>query len=157
MRTPTGTVTFLFTDIAGSTRLLQALGRDRYGEALREHQRLSREVWERHDGYEVDTEGDAFFVAFAQATDAVAAAADGQRALAAAEWPESHELQVRIGIHSGEASEHDGRYVGLAVHRAARIAAVAHHGQVLVSEATRALSSDEAFAVCRCAPSVCTG
>jgi predicted ATPase/class 3 adenylate cyclase len=146
MRTPTGTVTFLFTDIEGSTRLLQALGRDQYAEALREHQRLLREVWERHDGYEVDTEGDAFFVAFAQATDAVAAAADAQRALAAADWPEGHELRVRIGIHSGEASERDGRYVGIAVHRAARIAAVAHGGQVLVSEATRTLSSDERVA-----------
>ena len=140
---PRGTVSFLFTDIEGSTRLLQALGRDRYGEALREHQRLLREVWQRHHGYEVDTEGDAFFVAFAHATDALAAAADAQRVLAAAQWEEGHALRVRIGIHSGEASEGDGKYVGVAVHRAARIAAAAHGGQVLVSEATRALAADE--------------
>jgi predicted ATPase/class 3 adenylate cyclase len=140
---PSGTVTFLFTDIEGSTRLLQALGRDRYGEVLREHQRLLREVWQRHAGYEVDTEGDAFFVAFAHATEAVAAAAEAQRALARAEWPEGDEVRVRIGIHSGEAAEQDRKYVGLAVHRAARIAAAAHGGQVLVSEATRALSTDE--------------
>src|SRR5437660_208416 len=139
-RPPTGTVTFLFTDIEGSTRLLHALGRDRYGETLREHQRLLREVWRRHDGFEVDTEGDAFFVAFGQASAALAAAPDAQRVLAQADW-HGHELRVRIGIHSGEAMLDDGDYVGIAVHRAARIAAAAHGGQVLVSEATRTLSA----------------
>lgn len=147
MRTPPrGTVSFLFTDVEGSTRLLQALGRERYGEVLREHRRLLREVWDRHDGYEVDTEGDAFLVAFAHASNAVAAAVDAQRALAAAEWPDGHELRVRIGIHTGEATERDGDYVGIAVHRAARIAAAANGGQVLVSETTRALSADERVA-----------
>jgi predicted ATPase/class 3 adenylate cyclase len=140
---PTGTVTLLFTDIEGSTRLLRGLGRDAYGKMLREHQRLLREVWDRRHGYEVDTEGDAFFVAFSQASDALAAAADAERVLARAPWPKDHEFRVRIGVHSGEVSERDGKYVGVAVHRAARIAAAAHGGQVLVSETTRGLCADE--------------
>src|SRR5205085_8014592 len=134
-----GTVTFLFSDIAGSTRLLHTLGREPYARVLMEHHRLLRGVWETRRGYEVDTEGDAFFVAFAQPSDALGAAAEVQRALAQAEWPEGHALRVRIGIHRGGASLHEGNYVGVAVHRAARIAAAAHGGQVLVSEATRAL------------------
>jgi predicted ATPase/class 3 adenylate cyclase len=140
---PTGTVTLLFTDVEGSTRLLHELGRDAYGKTLREHHRLLREVWDRRHGYEVDTEGDAFFVAFAHASDALAAAADAERALAQARWPEGDKLRVRIGVHTGEVSERDGKYIGLAVHRAARIAAAAHGGQVLVSEATRGLCADE--------------
>jgi predicted ATPase/class 3 adenylate cyclase len=140
---PSGTVSFLFTDIEGSTQLLHALGRERYGEVLREHHRLLREVWERHGGYEVDTEGDAFFVAFAQGSAALTAAADVQRTLAQAPWPDEFEPRVRIGVHSGEASGEGGRYVGVAVHRAARICSAAHGGQVLVSEPTVALCADE--------------
>jgi predicted ATPase/class 3 adenylate cyclase len=140
---PSGTVSFLFTDIEGSTQLLHALGRERYGEVLREHQRLLREVWEPHGGYEVDTEGDAFFVAFAQGSAALVAAAEAQRSLAKAHWPDEFELRVRIGVHSGEASAEGGGYVGVAVHRAARICSAAHGGQVLVSEPTVALCADE--------------
>jgi len=143
---PSGTVTFLFTDIEGSTRLLHTLGRERYGELLAEHHRLLREMWAKHDGHEVDTEGDAFFVAFAQASNAIAAAANAQRALAEAQWPEGVELRVRIGMHTGDATVGGGTYVGVAVHRAARIAAAAHGGQALVSETTRALCADEQFA-----------
>jgi class 3 adenylate cyclase len=126
---PTGTVTFLFTDIEGSTRLLQELG-DGYAEVLAEHHRGLREVWRRYEGVEVDTTGDAFFVAFGRATDAVAAAAEAQRVLA--DGP----VRVRMGLHTGEPLlTHEG-YVGLDVHRAARIAAAGHDGQVLLSQTT---------------------
>jgi len=133
---PTGTVTFLFTDIEGSTRLLQEHG-DRYAEVLAEHHRLLRELWARHNGFEIGTEGDSFFVAFARASDAVAAAAAVQAAL------DGMPLRVRIGLHSGEPMLAETGYVGMDVHRAARIAAAAHGGQVLVSEATRSLVEGE--------------
>jgi predicted ATPase/class 3 adenylate cyclase/Tfp pilus assembly protein PilF len=133
---PTGTVTFLFSDIEGSTRLLQELG-DGYAEALAEHRRALRESWKRHEGVEVDTQGDAFFVAFARASDAVAAAADAQGALA--EGP----MRVRIGLHTGEPLQGDEGYVGLDVHRAARIAAAGHGGQVLLSQAVVDLAEVE--------------
>src|SRR5438445_7035453 len=139
---PTGTVTFLFSDIEGSTRLLQRLGA-LYGQALAEHQRLLREAFEAHGGHEIDTQGDSFFVAFRRAKNAVAAAIDGQRALAAYEWPDGAELRVRMGIHTGEPAEGEERYVGLGVHRAARIGAAAVGGQVLVSETTRSLLRDD--------------
>jgi YVTN family beta-propeller protein len=139
---PTGTVTFLFSDIEGSTRLLQRLGA-LYGQALAEHQRLLREAFEAHGGHEIDTQGDSFFVAFRRAKNAVAAAIDGQRALAAFEWPDGAELRVRMGIHTGEPTENEERYVGLGVHRAARIGAAAVGGQVLTSETTRALLRDD--------------
>jgi YVTN family beta-propeller protein len=139
---PTGTVTFLFSDIEGSTRLLQRLG-GLYGQALAEHQRLLREAFDAHGGHEIDTQGDSFFVAFRRAKDAVAAAVDGQRALAEYEWPDGAELRVRMGIHTGEPTDGEGRYVGLGVHRAARIGAAAVGGQVLVSESTRALLRDD--------------
>src|SRR6476469_5939719 len=129
---PTGVVTLLFTDVEGSTRLLQELG-DGYGEALHEHRRRLRTAFAEHEGVEVDTQGDAFFVAFARASDAVAAAADGQRALA--DGP----IRVRMGLHTGEPRLTDEGYVGLDVHKGARIAAVGHGGQVLLSQATRAL------------------
>ncbi len=135
---PAGTVTLLFSDIEGSTRLLQRAG-DAYAELLAEHRRLLRESFERHDGHVVDADGDAFFVAFASASDAVAAAADAQRALAGHRWPEEHEIRVRMGLHTGEPQAIDGRYVGLDVHHGARVMAVGHGGQVLVSESTRAL------------------
>jgi class 3 adenylate cyclase len=129
---PAGTVTFLFTDVEGSTRLLDELGSERYAEALAEHRRALREAFAAHGGAEVDTQGDAFFVAFASADSALAAAADAQ--CASVGGP----LRVRIGIHTGEPLVVDGGYVGMDVHRGARIAAAGHGGQVLVSEATRA-------------------
>src|SRR5258707_9740043 len=119
---PTGTVTFLFTDIEGSTRLLRELG-DAYAEALAEHRRLLREAFTVHGGVEVDTQGDAFFVAFARARDAVAAAVDAQRALA------SGPIQARMGIHTGEPLSTDQGYLGIDIHRASRIAAAGHGGQ----------------------------
>ena len=140
---PTGTVTLLFTDIEGSTKLLQRAG-DAYSDLLAVHRRLLREVFDAHNGYEVDTQGDAFFVAFASARDAVAAAAGAQQALAAHAWPEHCEVSVRIGVHTGEPQLVEGTYVGLDVHHAARVMAAAHGGQVLVSHATRELLA-EAF------------
>src|SRR3954447_10600804 len=116
---PSGTVTFLFTDIEGSTRLLHELG-DAYADALAEHRRVLREAFARHGGVEVDTQGDAFFVAFPLATDALEAARDGQAALAGGS------IRVRIGIHTGEPLATDEGYVGIDVHRAARIASAGH-------------------------------
>lgn len=136
---PTGTVTLVFTDIEGSTRLLQELGRDRYMESLELHHRLLRAAFERHGGYEVDEEGDAFFVAFRRAQDAVAAVTDAQIALGTARWPADRVLRVRMGVHTGEPVAKPPKYLGLDVHRAARIAAAAHGGQVLLSDTTRAL------------------
>jgi peptide/nickel transport system substrate-binding protein len=133
-----GTVTFLFTDVEGSTALLKRVGRDRYHALLGRHHELVRSAIATHYGEEVDTQGDEFFVAFASASDAVAAAADIQRSLA-----DDGEIRVRIGIHSGEASVAGGRYVGFSVHRAARIGAAAHGGQVLLSETTRTLVEDD--------------
>jgi len=135
----TETVTFLVSDIEGSTRLLERLGRERYARALADQQRLLREIFAAHGGDEVDTQGDSFLVAFRSAGDAIAAAVDAQRALTDHAWSEGVAVRVRIGIHSGEADSSSGRYVGLAVHRAARIGAIAHGGQVLVSSATREL------------------
>jgi class 3 adenylate cyclase len=135
---PTGTVTFLFSDIEGSTRLLRRLGSD-YAQALGEHQALLRAACATHDGVEVDTQGDAFFVAFPTAPQAVAAAAAATRALAAHAWPASTSLRVRMGLHTGAPQLVGDHYVGLDVHRAARIAAAGHGGQVLLSEATRVL------------------
>ena len=129
---PTGTVTFLFTDVEGSTKLLHELG-DGYAEALHEHRRLLRGAFTAHEGVEVDTQGDAFFVAFGRASDAVAAAADAQLSLSGGP------IRVRMGLHTGEPRLTDEGYVGLDVHKGARIAAVGHGGQVLLSQATRAL------------------
>lgn len=139
---PSGAVTFLFTDIEGSTRLVKRL-RGRYAAVLAEHMRLLREAFDEHGGSEIDTQGDAFFVAFADARGAVLAAVDAQRSLDAYPWPDGIPVKVRIGIHTGEASAEEGRYTGLAVHRAARICAAAHGGQVLASEATKSLLDDE--------------
>ncbi|MBD0329285.1 MAG: hypothetical protein ICV64_04195 [Thermoleophilia bacterium] len=138
----TATVTFLFTDIEGSTRLLHELG-DEYGAVLADHQRLLRQAFARHGGREVDTQGDAFFVAFPRARDAVLAAVDAQRALAVHPWLDGTEVRVRMGIHTGGASLAEDRYVGIAVHRAARIAAAGHGGQILVSETTERLLEEE--------------
>jgi predicted ATPase/class 3 adenylate cyclase len=132
---PTGTVTFLFTDIEGSTKLLQRLG-DGYVQALAEHRRLLRDAFAAHGGFEVDTQGDAFFYAFAGAKNAVMAAGDGQRALMGGP------LRVRMGVHTGEPLLTDEGYAGMDVHRAARIAAAGHGGQVLLSEPTQRLLDD---------------
>ena len=134
---PTGTVTFLFTDIEGSTRLLGELG-DGYAEVLAEHRRALRDAWQQHEGAEVDTQGDSFFVAFARASDAVAAATDAQLALAGGP------IRVRMGLHTGEPVRADEGYVGFDVHRAARIAAAGHGGQVLLSQATADLAGVDA-------------
>src|SRR3954464_9619483 len=129
---PQGTVTFLFTDVEGSTRLLHELG-DGYADVLAHHRRLLREAFARHGGVEVDTQGDAFFYAFPSGPDAIEAAGEGQQALSVGQ------ILVRMGLHTGR--PHVGRegYVGEDVHLAARIAAAGHGGQVLVSQATRAL------------------
>ena len=139
---PTGTVTFLFTDIEGSTQLLKQLGGS-YGEVLAEHQRILRAAFAAHRGREVDTQGDSFFVAFQRGKDAVAAAVDAQRDLAAHAWPDGVEVRVRMGLHTGEPRVGEDRYVGLGVHKAARIAAAGHGGQVLLSRTTRELVEDE--------------
>jgi len=139
---PTGAVTFLFTDIEGSTRLVKQLRND-YGAVLRDHQRVLRGAFEAHHGYEVDTQGDSFFVAFASAREALLAAVEGQLALRAHPWPDGVEIKVRMGLHTGQVSAQDGRYTGLAVHRAARIGSAAHGGQILVSQATQTLLEDE--------------
>ena len=136
---PTGTVTFLFTDIEGSTRLARAEGA-RWPTLLERHQALLREAFGRHGGVEVATEGDSFFVVFPSATESVAAAADGQRAISAEAWPDGVELRVRMGLHTGEGALGGDNYVGLDIHRAARIAGAANGGQVLVSTATRELA-----------------
>ena len=133
---PVGTVTFLFTDVEGSTRLLHEQG-DRYAGLLAEHRRALREAFTTHDGVEVDTQGDAFFVAFARAADAVAAAEAARTALAGGP------MRVRMGIHTGEPLVTDEGYVGIDVHRAARIAAAAHGGQIVLSESTRQLIDGE--------------
>ena len=113
---PTGTVTFLFSDIEGSTRLLKTLGRDRYGELLAVHNRLLRRAFAEAGGVEIDTKGDSFFAAFGSAGAAVAAAGAAQRAVAGHEWPEGAPVRVRIGIHTGEATFGSDGYVGFAVH-----------------------------------------
>lgn len=139
---PTGTVSFLFTDIEGSTLLLRELGGE-YRDALDDHRRLLREVFSRYQGYEVDTQGDAFFVAFHRAQDAARAAHDAQTVLAAHTWPSGHDLRVRIGIHTCEATATAEGYVGIGVHRGARICSAGHGGQVVVSQATHDLLQDE--------------
>ncbi len=139
---PGGTVTFLFTDIEGSTKLLDQL-RDQYAVLLTAHHQIIREALERWHGREVGTEGDAFFVAFPKATEAVAAVAQIQRELAEHSWPSDVQVQVRMGLHTGEPWLVEQDYVGMDVHRAARIAHVGHGGQVLLSETTTALVQDE--------------
>ena len=141
---PTGTVTFLFTDVEGSAQLVQRL-RDRWPEVHSAHRRLLREAFAAASGREVDTQGDSFFVAFVRARDAVTAAAAGQRSLAQHVWPEGVDLRVRMGIHTGEPAVGEEGYLGLDVIRGARICAAGHGGQVLVSETTRALVDWEAL------------
>ena len=135
---PRGTVTLLFTDIEGSTRLLQCLG-ERYPDVLAECRGLLRAAFHQHHGHEADTQGDAFSVAFTRATDAISAAVDAQRALASHPWPEGAAVRVRMGLHTGEPSLTSEGYVGLDVHRAAHIMSAGHGGQVLLSQTTRDL------------------
>jgi predicted ATPase/class 3 adenylate cyclase len=135
---PTGTVTFLFTDIEGSTRLLQQLG-DRYSRVFEECRRLLRAAFQEWNGHEVDTQGDAFFVAFARATDAVSAAVDGLHALAVHSWTEDVVVRVRMGLHTGEPQLSSEGYIGIDVHHGARVMSAGHGGQVLLSQATRDL------------------
>lgn len=134
---PAGSVTLVFTDIEGSTRLLHELGTSGYKEALTEHRRVVREACARYSGYEVDYEGDAFFYAFSSARDAVCAVSEAMQALK--EGP----ISIRVGIHSGEPELDPPKYVGMDVHTAARIMATGHGGQVVVSPSTRALLADD--------------
>jgi predicted ATPase/class 3 adenylate cyclase len=138
---PSGVVTLVFTDIEGSTRLLQALG-DRYHDVLADHRAIMRAAWERCSGHEIGTEGDSFFVSFPSASDAVSAAVEAQRGLASHVWPDGASVRVRIGMHTGEPTVVGDDYVGIDVHRAARIAASAHGGQVVLSKPTHDLVLD---------------
>ena len=140
---PGGTVTFVFTDIEGSTRLLQELGDEGYGRVSGDHRRLVRETFGARGGTEIDTQGDAFFFSFPRARDAVGAAVDAQRALHEHEWPGGSELRVRMGLHTGEPHLGEEGYLGLDVVRAARISAAGHGGQILISETTRALLGNQ--------------
>jgi class 3 adenylate cyclase len=140
---PGGTVTFVFTDIEGSTRLLQELGDEAYGRVSGDHRRLVRETFGARGGMEIDAQGDAFFFSFPRARDAVAAAVDAQRALRDHEWPDGRELAVRMGVHTGEPHVGEEGYLGLDVVRAARISAAGHGGQILISETTRALLGNQ--------------
>ncbi|HEV2358290.1 MAG TPA: LuxR C-terminal-related transcriptional regulator [bacterium] len=136
---PAGTVTLVVTDLEASTALLQRLGDRRYADILAEHRRLLRDAFAAGNGREVDTQGDAFLVAFASARDAVATAIAAQRTLMAHAWPEGATLRVRMGLHTGEPVQGPEGYAGLDVHRAARICAAGHGGQILVSDSTHAL------------------
>ena len=135
---PTGTITLLFTDIEGSTQLLEQLG-ERYTDVLVEYRTLLCAAFHTYNGHEIDTQGDAFFVAFARATDAVSAAVAAQHALTAHLWPEGVPVRVRMGLHTGEPLLSSAGYVGLDVHYAARIMSAGHGGQVLLSQSTRDL------------------
>jgi class 3 adenylate cyclase len=135
---PSGTVTFLFTDIEGSTQLLRHLG-PRYAELLADHHRIVREAIARGGGVEIDTAGDGFFAVFGSANGAVGAAVRAQLEIAGHDWPGGVAVRVRMGLHTGEAAPVSERYVGLDVHRAARIAGAGHGGQILVSATTARL------------------
>ena len=137
-----GTFTFLFTDIEGSTSIEDRIGRERYGKLRERHRAILRDVWAVHDGAEHGTEGDSFFVVFPEASTAVSAAVAAQRALTAETWPDDAPIRVRMGLNSGGAELTGGSLVGLSINRAARIAAVAHGGQILASGVTRDLLED---------------
>lgn len=136
---PSGTVTFLFSDIEGSTALLKQLGDEQYAELLRTHRRLVRETFAEYHGQEIDTQGDAFFYSFHRAREAVAAAVAVQRAHNEQAWPQGVSVRMRLGLHTGEPAVGDDGYTGLDVVRASRIAAVGRGGQVLLSDTTRAI------------------
>jgi predicted ATPase/class 3 adenylate cyclase len=142
---PTGTLTLLFSDIEGSTVLLHRLG-SQWADALSEQRRIVRAAIRDHHGIEMGTEGDSFFVVFTSAHDALGAAIDAQRGLQSQRWPADADVRVRMGVHTGEPERHEDGYVGLEVHRAARIGATAHGGQIVVSAATEQLVPDLAGA-----------
>lgn len=139
---PAGTVTFLFTDIEGSTDLVRRLG-DAYGEVLADHRQLLREHLGGAGGREIDTQGDAFFFSFARAREAVAGAVAAQRGLSRHQWRDGADVRVRMGLHTGEPAVGAEGYHGLDVVRAARICSAGHGGQILMSEVTRALIGNE--------------
>jgi class 3 adenylate cyclase len=136
---PSGTVTFVFSDIESSTALLKQLGDDAYADLLKTHRRLVRETFAQYNGQEIDTQGDAFFYSFPRAREAVGAAVAVQRAHQEHAWPQGLAVRLRLGLHTGEPAVGDDGYTGLDVVRASRIAAVGRGGQVLLSETTRAL------------------
>jgi class 3 adenylate cyclase len=140
---PAGTVTFVFTDIEGSTRLLQELGDEDYARTAADHRRIVRGAFEARGGTEIDTQGDAFFFSFPRARDAVGAAIDAQRELHAHDWPQEKHVLVRMGLHTGEPHMGEEGYLGIDVVRAARISAAGNGGQILVSETTRALLGNQ--------------
>ena len=135
---PSGTVTFVFSDIEGSTGLLKRLG-ERYSGLIADHRKIVRDTFGRHDGIEIDSQGDSFFFAFARARDAVSAAVEAQRAHAEHEWPDGEAVRVRMGLHTGEPALGEEGYLGVDVVRAARLSAVGKGGNVLLSETTRSL------------------
>ena len=135
---PSGTVTFLFSDIEGSTALLKRLD-ERYRELIARHRQIVRETFSQHGGVEIDMQGDSFFFAFARARDAVAAAVEAQRAHADESWPDGVDVRVRMGLHTGEPAVGAEGYLGVDVVRAARLCATGQGGHVLLSETTRAL------------------
>ena len=139
---PAGTVTFVFTDIEGSTQLMRELG-DGYGDVLADHRRLLRECLGGAGGREIDTQGDAFFFSFARAREAVAGAVAAQRALVKHQWRDGAQVRVRMGLHTGEPRVGAEGYHGLDVVRAARICSAGHGGQILISETTRALIGND--------------
>src|SRR4051812_2828573 len=132
-----GTFTFLFSDIEGSTRIEQAVGRERYAEVRERQREILRAASGAHGGIEQGTEGDSLFVAFHEAHDAVGAAVDAQRAMAAEAWPEGAVIRVRMGLHTGGAEQSGESLVGLGINRAARLATLAHGGQILASSLVR--------------------
>jgi class 3 adenylate cyclase len=140
---PTGTVTFVFSDLEGSTRLLKALGDEGYTQMLATQRRLVRETFAAHGGSEIDTQGDAFFYSFNRARAAVAAAVELQRRHETESWPNGERVRVRLGLHTGEPVVGEEGYTGLDVVRAARIAADGKGGQILLSESTRAIVGDD--------------
>jgi predicted ATPase/class 3 adenylate cyclase len=139
---PRGVVTFLFTDVEGSTRLATELGDARWAELLETHRRILRQAFSAHGGREVGTQGDSFFAVFALAADALATAIEGQRVLAEYPWPDGGQVRVRIGLHTGEALADGDNYVGQEVHRASRICDAGHGGQIVVSQTTAELARD---------------
>src|SRR5438067_270930 len=141
---PTGTVTFLFTDIEGSTRHLAEVGSDRYGAVLEQHRAILRAAWSRHEGHDFGSAGDSMFVAFHSAQHAMRAAVEAQCALIDHGWSDARPVRVRMGLHTCEAIVQGDDYVGIGVHRASRICDAAHGGQILVSHATQALIADDA-------------
>src|SRR4051794_26077915 len=139
---PTDTLAFLFTDIEGSTALLSRLGDAAYAGVLSEHRSIIRFGLSAHDGHEVDTQGDAFFAVFSSPRSCIAAVVEMQRALESNRWPVGEHVRVRMGVHFGEVSETSAGLIGIDIHRAARLGAVAHGSQVLLSETAAALVVD---------------